>query len=146
MKEFSFGIIPLKKRKLKNKWVYWTLLVQHKHGHFAFPKGHAEKDEEPKETAERELFEETGLVVARWLPLGPFSESYVFQQTGKLIFKEVTYFPALVKGKVIIQQEELIGASWVELEKAESMITFKEGKRVCAEVISAVVSSPEASA
>ena len=34
-----------------------------KNGHWCFPKGHREKDESMKQTALREVFEETGLMV-----------------------------------------------------------------------------------
>lgn len=37
------------------------LLVQEKSGAYSFPKGHAEGNETEKETARREIFEETGL-------------------------------------------------------------------------------------
>ena len=61
-KEFSFGIVPL--QCVNEQWQ--VLLVQHQAGHWAFPKGHAEIGEEPKQTAERELLEETGLVAKEW--------------------------------------------------------------------------------
>ena len=40
------------------------LLIRHKNGgHWAFPKGHVERDETETETALREIWEETGLKV-----------------------------------------------------------------------------------
>ncbi len=41
-----------------------VLLVQHKPGHWSFPKGHKEQGESDHETAIREVYEETGVRIA----------------------------------------------------------------------------------
>lgn len=129
----SFGIIPLRLRD--GQWE--VLLVQHKSGSlwWAFPKGHAEANESPQQTAERELFEETGLTVVHYLSSIPLTETYIFTFKGERIFKTVQYFLGIVEGKVLIEESELEAARWMTLEEALAMITFKEGRRICQEVI-----------
>lgn len=129
----SFGIIPLRFRN--GQWE--VLLVQHKSGSlwWAFPKGHAEVNESPQQTAERELFEETGLAVLHYLSSTPLTETYIFTFKGERIFKTVQYFLAMVEGQLLIEESELEAAHWMTLAEALEMITFKEGRRICQEVI-----------
>lgn len=132
MKQSSFGIIPLKS-VAKNQWE--VLLIQHQAGHWSFPKGHSEKGEEPQQTAERELLEETGLQISQFLSDHPFIEKYWFMTKGIKIEKTVTYFLAIVKGEIKLQEEEIKHYMWVPLEKAEEYVSFKEAKRICHEAV-----------
>ena len=125
--EQSFGIIPLRKTEKRLE----VLLVKHKAGHWAFPKGHPEKGESPKETALRELFEEVGLKAVQFLFCSPLDEHYEFQRNGAKIIKSVTYFPAFVEGEVVVCKEEIQEAKWATLEDAENLCTFQESKSLC---------------
>lgn len=126
-KETSYGIVPL-----RVKQVDWEVfLVQHHAGHWAFPKGHANRGETPQQTAERELQEETGLTVQRYLSSEPLLENYFFSFQGKLISKTVQYFLALAQGEIFLQELEIKSGRWLSLPEAMNLITFKEGKRVC---------------
>lgn len=127
----SFGIIPLK--RAAKGWK--TLLVRHHSDFWAFPKGHPEVGESPQQSAERELFEETGLRPVKYLTKDTLKEQYFFKWEGVLVKKEVIYFVAEVEGKVIIQEDEVLEAKWVELEKAEDLATFKEAKNICKAVL-----------
>ena len=123
-KEISFGIIPIKEGK--------TLLVKHRKGHWAFPKGHAEEGEKPEESACRELFEETGLKVTALL--GPsFEESYCYADVDK----RVTYFLAEVSGEINIQPEEIEEVRWLTLGEAHALATFPECRRLINELYGA---------
>lgn len=129
--ETSYGVIPL--RVHQHAWQ--ILLVQHHAGHWSFPKGHPDPGESPQQAAERELQEETGLTVQRYLTPEPLIEHYFFTFQGERISKAVHYFLALVKGKVVIQEAEIKASQWLTLPEAFACITFKEGKRLCQEVI-----------
>lgn len=124
--EESFGIIPLK--RFRNQWK--LLLVQPHKGWWGIPKGHPDRDENAKEAAVRELFEETGLEIVRYLIDAPLKENYHFYSGKVLIHKTVTYFIAEVQGEVVLQEEELKGFKWVPLSKASEFATYDETKIV----------------
>lgn len=130
VKEFSIGVIPLKKGK--GQWS--VLLVQHRKGHWAFPKGHPEPLETFKETAERELKEETGLKIRSWLPLLPLEECYSYRKGEELIEKKVVYFLAEVGGSLQLQGSEVSAARWLEAAEAEKLATFSQTQKLCLEV------------
>lgn len=129
--EESFGVIPL--RKTKGEWHVFIIL--HKHGnHWSFPKGNPDKGETPKESAYRELLEETGLTVEKLLQEDPISESYAFVREGSQVQKRVTYFLGIVSGAILLQPEEILEGKWVSFEKAHEALTFVEAKRLCSTV------------
>lgn len=134
MVEYSFGIIPVR----KTKHAGWeVLLIQHRHSlHWSFPKGHAEAGEEPFQTACRELSEETGLTFVKLIAPTPLVEHYKFLSRGKLIFKTVTYFIALVEGSIALQAKEVVDHKWVPLADASDHLTFSEAKRLSSEAYS----------
>ncbi len=130
--ERSFGIIPLKKDK--DGWK--ILLVHHVKGsYWGFPKGHPEPGETPEETAARELHEETGLTIARFLSKPALQEEYDFFRESLPIHKKVTYFFAEVTGEIALQQAEMQGCRWVDLEQAESLITFEQSKSLLRRIV-----------
>lgn len=132
--ETSYGIIPL--RRHLDFWE--VLIVKHKGGHWSFPKGHPEINELPKETAERELFEETALKIERFLPCEPLQEQYWFKWQGTLIKKTVIYFLATVRGELNLQLKEVCDAMWCDIQKVESIVTFKQAKKICQEIVELV--------
>lgn len=125
--ERSFGIVPLQ----KNNDAWHVLLIQHGAGHWGFPKGHADGDESALMTAERELQEETGMTVVRFLSEKPLQETYRFTRHGTSVKKSVIYFLAEVKGSLKIQLEEIKEAKWMTLKEAETKLTFPSAKSIC---------------
>ena len=118
-KEYSYGIIPIKNKK--------ALLVKHQKGHWAFPKGHTDFGESPQMTAQRELFEETGLHVVRYFDMEPIEERYQFDDVDK----KVTYFVAEVRGHENMQEEEIADFKWVNFQEGQELATFPETKKLC---------------
>lgn len=130
--EQSYGIVPL--RKLKQSWE--VLLVQHASAkYWGFPKGHPEEGESPRQAAERELLEETGLTVQRLLRESPYQEHYFFQKEKRLISKTVAYFPAEVEGKLQLQYKEISAAQWVPIEEACARLTYDTDRAVCRQTL-----------
>lgn len=132
IQEKSFGVVPLK--KMNGEW--YTLLIMHTKGGFlAFPKGHAEEGESPEQAAKRELFEETGLEVVRFLSEQTLPEVYQFYRNRRYIQKTVVYFLAEVTGEVVLQPTEVYASQWAKLTEAESKITYKESKSICRQAL-----------
>ena len=122
--EQSFGVIPI--RVLSGRRHY--LLVRHKAGHWGFPKGHACKGESMKETALRELAEETGIHDCRLLDLDPLIETYRYTKSdGTYVQKTVAYLIGFIRGEaVIIRPDEITDIVWNTADSTR--ITFDEGR------------------
>lgn len=107
---------------------YDLVLIRHRFGgHWSFPKGHVEPGESERQTALREVREETGLTIRL---LDGFREcvEYYPRQGMK---KQVVYFLGLAQGDELVRQEEEISEiTWVPLMKAGEMVTFANDKRL----------------
>jgi len=125
--EESFGIIPLSKEGMTWK----VLLILHQGGnHWSYPKGKRLPEEKPIDAAKRELKEETGLDVDQFLTETPYVEQYQFRRKGQHVLKKVNYFPAIVKGDICLQIEEVRKALWVPLNEAFNLLTFVEARNI----------------
>ena len=128
----SAGVIPL--RFLDTFQVY---LVKHQNGsHWGFPKGHIDDQEEPKETAIRELKEETPLKIEKFLDIPPFIENYTYEFDNNFISKEVTYFAAICSpspsNKIL---DDVIEGKWVDVNASIDVLTFNESKNIMKKII-----------
>ena len=126
IEEKSFGIIPL--RKIKDRWQ--VLLIKHVSGFWAFPKGHKEEGESDWQAAVRELKEETNLTIEKRLFDETLQENYRYKRKGQPINKSVVYFIAAVAGDIVIQSKELFDGGFVDVDKADNIITFPEARRL----------------
>lgn len=106
----------------------WTevLLIRHKNGgHWAFPKGHAEKGETEEETALREIKEETGLKVK----LDTSFRHTVTYSPKPGVLKDVIYFAAEPSGgRQKAQEEEVTGIAWLPPQEALAHVTYENDK------------------
>lgn len=134
-KDFSCGVIPYRFVVGERQF----LLIQHKAGHWAFPKGHPEDGETELETARRELEEETGIADVSIDADHPFEEAYRFtKRSGKEVHKRVVYFLGEVHGDkpVQLQEEEVSDYAWGTAEQTRKHLTFDEGRKLLDEVLS----------
>lgn len=83
-------------------------------GHWGFAKGHMEDGENEKQTAEREIKEETGLSAEF---VGKFKAHTRYSPKAGII-KDVIYFLARGNGSVTIQQSEVADYAWLGFEDA----------------------------
>lgn len=127
LKDYSFGVVPA---RAENSRILY-LLVQHRGGHWSFPKGHAEPGETPLATARRELSEETGIREADIRDHETFVERYDTIKRGKDVDKTVTYFLGWIAGPAVrIQPEEISAFAWLPYAEALSRITYEETRRI----------------
>ncbi|MFN3168527.1 MAG: bis(5'-nucleosyl)-tetraphosphatase [Phycisphaeraceae bacterium] len=132
--DFSCGVIPYRVINGEREF----LLVRHKAGHWAFPKGHPEDAEEHAETARRELEEEAGIGRVELDESRPFEEQYVFtKRSGKRVRKVVVYFVGAVGAgqSVRLQASEVSDFAWGDAEATRKRMTFDEGRTLLDEVV-----------
>ncbi len=103
------------------------LLIMLIRGNWGFPKGHFEGEETEKETAVREIFEETGLNVKFH---DDFRETIQYFP-APFIFKTVIYFLAeAVTENVKIQTDEVAEYRWATYDEAAKLITYRLQKKI----------------
>ncbi len=124
--EKSCGAVILYKDSTTNQ--YNVLLVKNHNGRFySFPKGHVELRENEKQTAIREVKEETNLDV---VILDGFREVSDYCPFGK-IRKRVVFFLAMAKdNKIRIQESEIDSYNWIPLNEAEKGCTYDNDRRI----------------
>ena len=135
IEDFSCGVIPYR----VVDGVRQFLLVQHKAGHWAFPKGHPEQGESQVETARRELAEETGIDRVELDEGHPFEERYLFtKRSGKRVDKRVVYYLGLAdpSQSVRVQEAEVSDYAWGDAEATRERMTFEEGRALVDAVMS----------
>ena len=112
--------------KMENGVPHFVLIKHRKGGHWAFPKGHMEQGESERETARREIREETG-VTGKFIKGFRRSVSYIIRGT---IHKEVVYFLYEISpDSVIVKQEEEIGeAEFVPESEVMGKLTYENDK------------------
>jgi len=129
------GIIPLS--RISNHWE--VFLIQHVNGgHWGFPKGHALQGESSKEAAERELFEETGLRVLKFLQVPPLVERYQFFLENEKIDKTVHLLCAETTRDPLLDSKEVLEGKWMLPAELLSYVTFEEGKALCRSLIDVI--------
>ena len=115
--EKSCGAVIWKKTETGHAY----LLAQHGASHWSFPKGHVEGKETERETALREIREETGLEVT-------IDESFrqvvtYYPKPG--VIKDVIFFIAQPTGGTEhAQEEEIRQLGWFTFEEAYPLVTF----------------------
>ena len=105
-----------------------VLLIRHEHGrHISFPKGHVEAGESERQTAEREILEETGVRVN--VDTGFRAENRYMARPD--VEKLVVFFIAVAEEQTPIAQEgEVAVAEWVEAGEAISRLTYEQDRRI----------------
>ncbi len=135
IKDKSIGVIPVFSEDTKEDLF---LVVLHKGGHWAFPKGHKKTNENDLDTAKRELYEETGIKNIKLENEKEFFEFYSFEKDGKKHDKQVKYFIGFVSdtNKKITNEfkHEIKQIKWLNYSEALSTITFKESQNLLNEV------------
>lgn len=110
-----------------------VLLIQSaKGGHWSFPKGHMEGDEDEFATARREVLEETGLHVDIQKDFRATSH-YL---TKKSVPKEVVYYLATTPdSQITLQEAEVSDYIWLPVSKALETLTYERDMRVLNEAL-----------
>jgi 8-oxo-dGTP pyrophosphatase MutT (NUDIX family) len=117
--------VVLGRRRRERDGVTWSL-----------PKGTPDGDETPRETALREVREETGLQVRILDEVGDIH--YRFVRAGRRIDKTVRYFlMQAVGGDLSEHDHEFEEVRWVELGEADVLMSFPTERRILARAVPA---------
>ncbi len=103
------------------------LMIQDAKNRWTIPKGHIEEGEQPKETAEREVKEETGLKevkVMNWL--GKINFRYRRQQSLVLMTTEIFLVQALGDTNGINPEDWMNGIQWFPANEALDKIEYED--------------------
>lgn len=128
----SSGVIPLS----RDREGWKVFLIQYK-GYEQFwgcPKGHLNADETHEEAASRELKEETGLEIKRFLSNEPILEEFYWVRKGERLLKRVLFYVAEVEGEISLQNEEIVDGKWFSLPEAIDKVIHSEGKETLKQV------------
>jgi bis(5'-nucleosidyl)-tetraphosphatase len=106
------------------------LLLHYGAKHWDFPKGNVEQNESEKDTALRELKEETGISNPEFVEDFKEVVNYSYRRGGATIDKEVVYFLVRVEDTKVELSYEHSGYEWLNYEKAIKKLTFENSKTV----------------
>lgn len=135
VKDFSCGLIPL--RKEGEEWKVFLINQIPRQGNlfWTFPKGHPEQNETHKETALRELQEETGIIPDSFFTEKTFCQRYTFMHEGQHIEKEVIYYLGVVSSEeYTVQAGEVKEAGWFTFSEAQQQVTHDIARTLLREV------------
>lgn len=111
----------------KNPKTVEILLIADSKGRWTIPKGHIEEGETPRQTAEREINEETGLKqmeMQDWL--GKINFRYRRVNILVLMTTEIFLVRALGDTNKIVPQEWMTGIRWMAANEALDKIEYED--------------------
>lgn len=108
------------------------LLLHYTAGHWDFPKGNIEAGETERQTAIREIREETGITDVTFIEGFRQVVSYRYRKGRRVVSKEVALFLAQTKTNAVVISHEHIGYAWRKYDDAMKQLTFKNAKNLLA--------------
>jgi prepilin-type N-terminal cleavage/methylation domain-containing protein len=121
-KESSAGAVIFFQKGKKKEY----LLLNYLGGHWGFPKGHIEFNENPIKTTIREIKEETDLD-AKIIPGFERKITYSFRHKGEFVIKDVVFYLAKVQSQKVRLSKEHKGYVWLPYRPAYNLITYEKG-------------------
>ena len=107
------------------------LILQYPQGHWDLPKGHIEEnDNNNKQTALRELTEETGISEITWIEGFTKKTQYCFTKKGKEIHKTVWWLLAKTSEINVKLSKEHQNYLWLDWDSAINQVTHDLTKSV----------------
>lgn len=125
VRETTSGGIIFRRSKLNGQ--IEILLIQDAKNRWTIPKGHVEPGEEPKQTAEREIQEETGLQemkVYNWL--GKVHFRYRRGQTLVLMTMHIYLVQGMGDTDKLVPEDWLTDIKWIPAQEAVDKIAYDD--------------------
>lgn len=112
-------------RRVQQQVEYLILKMQH--GHFSLPKGHVESGESERQTARREIREETNCEVT----IHRGFRQVVTYSPQPFVSKDVVFFLARYRsGRLTAQPEEVADLAWMSFEDALRTLTYESDRQL----------------
>jgi bis(5'-nucleosidyl)-tetraphosphatase len=106
------------------------LLLHYVSGHWDFPKGNIEAEEDELQTARREILEETGVQDVEFLKGFRKKIEYRYKRGRKSIQKEVIFYISKTNTRKVVLSNEHIGHAWTRYDKAMNQLTYMNAKNL----------------
>jgi bis(5'-nucleosidyl)-tetraphosphatase len=106
------------------------LLLHYSAGHWDFPKGNIESGENEKQTATREIREETCISDVEFLEGFRMKIEYKYRHGKKVVRKEVVLYLARTHTRNVILSHEHIGFAWKKFDEAMQQLTYLNAKNL----------------
>lgn len=103
------------------------MVIKQTLGHFSFPKGHVEESESEKDTALREVKEETGFDISF---VGDFREVITYSPKPGVLKDVVFFLGNVIDGVMTPQKDEVSLIEWLSYEDALKVVTYDDDKNV----------------
>lgn len=123
--EVSCGYVAFK--RIDGQYRY--LLIRSINGEWGFPKGHMENDETEHETADRELFEETG-TKARLIDGFKQLIEYPLPRRSGVIKRSIYFLGECLTDRIICQESEVLEARFADYDEAIGLLSFENTRNV----------------
>jgi len=107
----------------------YLLVCGGKNFYWGFPKGWIEDNEDPKDTAIREIKEEVGLDV-ELIPNFEEKIDFFFKDNNELVHKEVIFYLAKSHSKDVVLGYELKDFEWLNFEEAFEKLSYNNLKEI----------------
>jgi 8-oxo-dGTP diphosphatase len=128
-REFSAGGVLYKKINKEIEIALAKRITEKGREVWCLPKGKVEKQENPKETALREVQEETGMKGEIVADLGSINYWFFSKKENIRIFKTVKfYLMKYTEGKIEDHDWEMEEVNWVKIEDAIDLLSYKTEK------------------
>ncbi len=128
IKKKSYGAIVYRKYGSE---VEFIAIKSKANGYWGFPKGRMEKGENEKETARREVLEETGLNIT-FLDGFKTKIEYTLPE-GRI--KEVIFFIGKISNRILnLQKDEIHEFKWLNYNNMLNLLTYENSKKALMEV------------
>ncbi len=106
------------------------LLLHYSAGHWDFPKGNIETGENEKQTATREIREETCINDVEFMDDFRMKIEYKYRHGKKVVRKQVVLYLARTRTRNVILSHEHIGFTWKKFDEAMQQLTYLNAKNL----------------
>jgi 8-oxo-dGTP pyrophosphatase MutT (NUDIX family) len=106
------------------------LLLHYSAGHWDFPKGNIETGENEKQTATREIREETCINDVEFMDGFSMKIEYKYRHGKKVVRKEVVLYLARTRTRNVVLSHEHIGFAWKKFDEAMQQLTYLNAKNL----------------